>query len=90
MEILFVCLVGVVTVFACLICIIALVEVMHYVYSTVAPKRQASKDTSVSGAPVPNAPIENRAEVIAAISAVIAEDLGKDAKAIRIKSIKRI
>lgn len=90
MDILLVCLIGVGTVFTCLICIIALVEIMHRVYSVFAHKQQETKDVAVPVSPAPNAPIENRAEVVAAISAVIAEELGKDAKAIRIKSIKRI
>ena len=37
-----------------------------------------------------NEVIANRGEVIAAVAAVIAEDLGKDANAIRIKSFKKI
>ena len=36
------------------------------------------------------APIPNKGEMVAAIAAAIAEDLGTDVKGIRIKSIKRI
>ena len=46
----------------------------------------ATADATVSA----NQPIENKQELIAVVSAVIAEDMGTDIEAIRIKSIKRI
>ena len=53
-----------------------------------------SANPSATVAPVAVAPqtavIANRGEVIAAISSAIAEKLGKDVKAIRITSIKKI
>lgn len=54
-----------------------------------APVEEAVTETSVATAPV-YAPIENKQELIAAISCVIAEELGTDVSAIRIKSIKRV
>ncbi len=50
-----------------------------------APAPKASAPAAVS-----ETPIENRQELIAAISCVIAEELGTSVSAIRIKSIKKI
>ena len=93
MEILLTCALGVGTVFVGLICIILLVEIMHRVVAKAADSSH-SANTSATVEPVAVAPqravIANRGEVIAAISSAIAEELGKDVKAIRITSIKKI
>ena len=56
------------------------------------PKVELPKITLPNKAAAPAAakPIENRGEVVAAISAAIAEELGKDVSGIRILSIKRL
>ncbi len=93
-KILITCLLGIGTEFVGLICIILLVELMHYVMNRKADGNASANEAHAPAAPAPvasaNAPIANRGEVVAAISAAIAEDLGKDAKAIRITSIKGI
>ena len=84
---LFVCLMGMGTVFFGLICLIALTALMGRILghgkAAVAPAAPAA-----APAPADNGPI--RPEVVAAISAAIAEDLGTDITGIRIKSIKKL
>ena len=84
---LFVCLMGIGTVFVGLVCIILPVTLMSYVC-------RKSDAKSVAPAPVavptdaPKSAI--RPELIAAVSAAIAEDMGTDISAIRIISMKQI
>ena len=84
---LFVCLMGIGTVFVGLVCIILLVTLMSYVC-------RKSDAKSVAPAPVvvptdaPKSAI--RPELLAAVSAAIAEDMGTDISAIRIISMKQI
>ena len=90
-EVAITCVIGIGIVFLGLVCIIFLVEAMHYVYAALTKKKAADKaEKSVQSAPNSEEPIANRGEIIAAVAAVIAEDLGKDANAIRIKSFKKI
>lgn len=81
---LFVVAMGVGTVFVGLICLIVLVWVMGKIC------REAEKDVPVA----PPAPVQavsaNGGEIVAAISAAIAEELGTDVNAIRITSIERV
>ena len=83
---LFVVLMGVGTVFVGLIRIILLVSLMSWICRKLAKP--------VSAAPVvPAAPqrqVTNGGEILAAVSAAIAEELGTDVSAIRITSIKRV
>lgn len=82
-----------------LICLIVLCRLMGRIVNVLegnhtpevqeAPAAVSAPQTA--SAPVSAAaPIENKQELIAAISAVIAEELGTDVSAIRIKSIKKI
>ena len=90
-KILSTCALGVGTVFVGLVCIIVLVELMHRVVSATSVAKTANEEASAPAPAAPqNATIANRGEVVAAISAAIAEELGKDVKAIRITSIKKI
>ena len=50
----------------------------------------AAAEEAPAPAPVAAAPVVNRKEVIAAVSAAIAEELGTDVSAIRIVSIKKV
>lgn len=95
MDILFVCLMGIGIVFLGLICLIILCILM----SAIIGNKGAAKDEApASPAPVqPAAPVQNdelspekRREMIAAVSAVLAEELGKDVSAIRVISFKKI
>lgn len=90
---LFVCLMGMGTVFFGLICIIILVSIM----SAIVRKTDKVMKVGEKAAPAPAAPIAASSaaaqvtpEMVAAISAVIAEDMGTDVSAIKIRSIKRV
>ena len=78
---------GVGTVFIGLIAIVIICKIMSAI---LAPK--AEKVEEVKTAPVTenNAVIENRQEIIAAVAAVIAEELGTEVEALRIHSFKKI
>lgn len=80
---LFVCLMGMGTVFFGLICLIVLTMLMGRICG---PKpSSAAAAPAVSAAPEPD-----RQELVAAVSAAIAEDLGTDITGIRILSIKKL
>ena len=85
---LFVCLMGLCTVFIGLICIIALVTVM----SAVVRKTEKKGAAPAAARPTSPAPATSQItpELIAAVSAAIAEELGRDVNAIRIVSMKKI
>lgn len=84
---LFVCLMGLCTVFIGLICIIALVTVMSAVVRK-TEKKPVPASSPVSAAQPASSEITP--ELVAAVSAAIAEDLGSDVSAIRIVSMKKI
>ncbi len=84
---LFVCLMGMGTVFFGLICLILLTSAMGRILS----RNQASAaptDAAAASVPTGDAPLQP--EVVAAISAAIAENLGTDITGIRITSIKKL
>ncbi len=84
----FVCIVGIVTVFIGLICIIGLCKLMSLICGllpenkekTAQPAPQALSD---SGA------IANKQEILAGVCAVLAEELGTDVKNIKVLSFKK-
>lgn len=81
---LFVCMMGMGTVFFGLICLIIITYSMSYLCEA---KHRSSTETAPT--PVPAAePIGP--ELVAAISAALAEDLGTDITGIRILSIKKL
>ena len=84
---LFVCLMGIGTVFVGLVCIILLVTLMSYVCCKSDAKSVAPAPVAVP-TDAPKSAI--RPELIAAVSAAIAEDMGTDISAIRIISMKQI
>ena len=84
---LFVCLMGMGTVFFGLICLIVLTMIMgKIVGSRAAPAVSAP----VPAAAAPAAPEGNRQEIAAAVSAAIAEELGTGITGIRIVSMKKL
>lgn len=85
---LFVCLLGIGTVFLGLICLIILCKIVSAFSGK--EKKTATPVASPVTAPAVNQPIENRQEIVAAVSAVIAEELGTDISALRILSFKKI
>ena len=84
----FVVVMGVGTVFVGLICIIILCKIVALLC------RDKKNAKVVENAPVQtavaSAPIENRQEIIAAVAAACAEELGTDVSAIRIHSFRKI
>lgn len=81
---LFVCLMGMGVVFVGLICLIVLTMIMGKIVGGHAAPAPAPAPTA-SAAPEPN-----RQELVAAISAAIAEELGTDITGIRILSMKKL
>lgn len=83
---LFVCLMGLGTVFVGLVCIILLVTLMSYVC-----RKSEEKSAPTPAAATVDAPKAGVGpELIAAVSAAIAEEMGTDISAIRIISMKQI
>ena len=79
---LFVCMMGMGTVFFGLICLIIITYVMSFLCET---KHHASASAAPAPAAEPICP-----ELVAAISAALAEDLGTDITGIRIMYIKKL
>lgn len=77
--------IGIGTVFTCLVFLVIICYLMSAVVRLF--KKEEKKAVAPVSAP---APIPNKGEMVAAIAAAIAEDLGTDVKGIRIKSIKKI
>ena len=84
-SIIFVCLMGMGTVFFGLICLIVLTTLLGRICGR---KQQAAPEAAIS-APAA-VPAVNQQELIAAVSAAIAEELGTDITGIRILSIKKV
>lgn len=85
--------IGLGVVFVGLVCIIALCMLMSAIYRAVAgSKKEAAPPAAVpapAAAPAA-AGIPNRQQFVAAVSAVIAEEMGTDVSKLRILSIKKI
>ncbi|MDD6022779.1 MAG: OadG family protein [Oscillospiraceae bacterium] len=79
----FVCLMGMGTVFFGLICLIILTTLLGRIAGKTKPAPEAVPTPAVE-------PAVNQQELIAAISAAIAEDLGTDITGIRILSVKKL
>lgn len=86
----FVCALGVSTVFIGLICLILLCKIVGLLSKTKVTQPEQPTAKTASPVVAVNQPIENRQEIIAAVSAVIAEELGTDISALRIISFKKI
>ncbi len=86
---LFVCAMGLGTVFVGLILLIFVCKVMGLLVGKNSDETPAPAPAPVV-APVAEQPIENKQELIAAISAAVAEELGTDVSGIRIHSIKKL
>ena len=82
---------GMGTVFFGLIAIIVLVSIMSGIVTKTDKALEKSKTSKSSPAPVPaeSSAGEVTPEMVAAVSAAIAEDLGTDISAIRIVSFKK-
>ncbi|MBR6502453.1 MAG: OadG family protein [Clostridia bacterium] len=78
---------GVGVVFVGLVLIILICKVMGLFFA-----KSAKKENKPAAAPVAatSAPIENRQEIIAAVTAACAEEMGKDISALRVISFKKL
>lgn len=85
-SIIFVCLMGMGTVFFGLICLIVLTTLLGRVCGQ---KQQTRPVTAAASAPAA-VPAVNQQELIAAVSAAIGEELGTDITGIRILSVKKL
>lgn len=74
------------TVFVGLVCIVIICKVVG-LFCKGAAKKEAAAEASAPAVP---APVENRGEIIAAVTAVCAEQMGKDVKALRVVSFKKL
>ena len=83
----FVCLMGMGTVFFGLICIVALCCLMSAVCRRTERRRAAP---AAPAAPAVPAETGDRGELVAAVSAALAEELGTDISGIRILSLKKL
>ncbi len=92
MEMLYTVLIGVAAVFSVLVCIIVMCKIIGLICGAKKAEKPA-KVEKASAAPVaaaPAQPIQDRQQIIAAVSAAVAEELGTDVSAIRILSFKKI
>lgn len=86
-------LIGVAAVFAVLVLIIIMCKIIGVLCRERKEIEKVSETKTESAAPSVAAPvqtIENRQQIIAAVSAAVAEELGTDVSAIRILSFKKI
>ena len=81
---------GLAIVFIGLICIIVLCIIMSRVVKLFEKKSPAEKSMASAAVSAPTAPIANKQELLAAICAAVADDLGTDVSGIQILSFKRI
>lgn len=91
-SIAFVCALGIGTVFTGLICIVLLCKIIGFICGVRKPNKNEviSQQSNVAPASNAKAITANRGEIVAAISAAIAEELGTEVTGIRIVSIKKI
>ena len=85
-------LMGLVTVFVVLICLIIIIKLMGAIMVKAAPVEQAEAAVPAPAAAPAAAPAVsgNKQQVVAAIAVAIAEEMGTDVSHIRIHSIKRV
>ena len=86
----FVCLFGIGTVFAGLICIIILTSIMGKIVGSAASKTETAAPAAAAPVAQASNEIPNRQALVAAISCVLAEEMGTDVTGIRIHSLKKI
>ena len=82
-------LLGIGIVFIGLICLVALLAIMNAIFSKVKVESKPAA-TPVAAAPTPSSDEKPDEQTVAAISAAVAEALGKGVEAIRITSIKKV
>ena len=85
---LFVCLMGIGIVFLGLLCLIVLVSLMGRIFG----QKNQAQDVSLPARSVVGEPLhkDEKEQLLAAVTAAIAEDMHTDISAVRIVSIKRV
>ena len=89
-------LMGLITVFVGLICLIIIIKLMGTIIAllkqqSASPEKAEAAPAAVPAAtPAPSAPAANNQQIVAAIAVAIAEEMGTDVSHIRIHSIRRI
>lgn len=85
-------LMGLITVFVVLICLIVIIKLLGMIVAKVTPAKAAAPAVAAApaAAPAPAAPSANKQQIVAAIAVAIAEEMGTDVSHIRIHSIKRV
>ncbi len=86
----FVVVLGIGTVFIGLISLILLCKIVGLLCAEKQKEAEPTVSAPVATLSAVEKPIENRQEIIAAVSAVIAEELGTDISALRILSFKKL
>ena len=91
MQTAFTCIMGIVTVFAGLIALIAITMAMSAIINRISKPKAKEANSETKGALVSKAvPIANKQEIIAGVCAVIAEELGTDVSNIKVVSFKKL
>ena len=84
-------LMGIITVFVVLVCLIVLIKILGAIMTHLAPKSApAPAPQPAAPAPAPAVPAADKGPLVATIAAAIAEDMGTDVDHLRIHSIKRL
>lgn len=86
----FVVCMGVGTVFVGLICIIAICKIMSAICGLGGGEKKPSAASAAAPAAAAAPAIENRQEILAAVTAVCAEEMGADVSAVRVLSFKKL
>ncbi len=86
----FVVVLGIGTVFVGLISLIILCKIVSLFCGLSDKEKKSETVTAAASTTAPIQVIENRQEIIAAVSAAIAEELGTDISALRILSFKKL
>ena len=89
MSTIFVCVMGMGTVFVGLICIVFICMLMSFIVKAFSNK-SAKATVKTPAVNTSAAPIANKQEIVAAVCAVIAHETGAEAKNIRVLSFKKI
>lgn len=93
MDILTTVALGVGTVFVGLICLVLIIQLTHAIVSVFEGKEKTAAEKTVALPQAPDAASENEVEhgvLVACIAAAVAEELGTEAEAIRIRSIRKL
>ena len=86
-------LMGMITVFICLIILIVLITIMSRIvqsFTKVPVAVGAESQPAPAGSNTPAVPVEEKQRIVAAISAAVAEELKTDVSRLKIHSIKRL